>query len=96
MQVMTNLGMGRIELEEMLDAVKASNEYSEGAAGVIEDALPRIRELARGRGWHKADIDWLAAAIPAFAGTGCAGASRKARIYRLGRRGRFSGTRPTS
>ena len=68
MQVMTNLGMDRLELENMLDAVKASNEYSEGAATVIEDALPRIRELAMQRGWDKADIDWLVQAIPAFAG----------------------------
>lgn len=68
MQVMTNLGMDRVELEEMLDAVKASNDYSEGAAVVIEEALPRIRELAVGRGWDKADIDWLVEAIPAFAG----------------------------
>lgn len=68
MQVMTNLGMDRIELEEMLDAVKASNEYSEGAAGVIQEKLPRIRELAVARGWDDEDEDWLIEAIPAFAG----------------------------
>ena len=43
MDVMETLGMGPAELEEMLDAVKASNEYSKGAAVAIEQAMPRIR-----------------------------------------------------
>lgn len=68
MQVMSNLGMNKLELEGMLDAVKASNEYTAGATKVIEEMLPRIRELAVDRGWTQADISWLVDAIPAFAG----------------------------
>lgn len=68
MQIMTNLGMNRLELEQMLDAVKASNEYSEGAAVVLAEMTPRIRELAQERGWSDEDVKWLIDAIPAFAG----------------------------
>ena len=52
----------------MLDAVKASNEYSEGAAVVIEEMLPPIRSS-----WPPTvagptiDIDWLAEGLGAYA-----------------------------
>ena len=67
MDVMQKLGMNSTELEEMLDAVKASNEYSAGAAVVIERLMPRIKELAVGRGWQQVDIDWLADGLGAYA-----------------------------
>jgi DNA polymerase-3 subunit alpha len=67
MDVMQSLGMTPAELEEMLDAVKASNEYSEGAAKVIEEKMPRIRALATGRGWTGNDIDWLVDGLGAYA-----------------------------
>lgn len=67
MDVMQSLGMTPPELEEMLDAVKASNEYSEGAALVIEEKMPYIRELATGRGWSGNDIDWLVDGLGAYA-----------------------------
>ena len=67
MDVMQSLGLDQLEQEEMLDAVKASNEYSAGAAVAIEQMLPRIRELARGRGWTEVDIEWLADGLGAYA-----------------------------
>lgn len=67
MDVMETLGMSPAELEEMLDAVKASNEYSEGAAKVIAGKMPRIRELAHERGWTQIDIDWLVDGLGAYA-----------------------------
>lgn len=66
MDVMDSLGLTQAQREEMLDAVKASNEYSAGAARVIEDMLPVIRELATARGWAAVDIDWLAEALAAY------------------------------
>jgi DNA polymerase III subunit alpha len=67
MDVMEALGLNSVELEEMLDAVKASNEYSEGAAETIEAMLPRLRELAAGRGWSQLDIAWLIEGLGAYA-----------------------------
>ena len=67
MDVMQILGMAPDELEEMLDAVKASNEYSEGAALVIHEKMPRIKELASARNWSQIDIDWLIDGIGAYA-----------------------------
>jgi DNA polymerase III subunit alpha len=67
MDVMQALGMTPGELEEMLDAVKASNEYSVGAAVVIEEKMPRIRELAEGRGWRLDDVAWLVESLGAYA-----------------------------
>lgn len=67
MDVMETLGMTPIELEQMLDAVKASNEYSAGAAVVIAEKMPRIRALATGRGWTDVDIDWLVEGLGAYA-----------------------------
>jgi len=67
MDVMQTLGMSPAELEEMLDAVKASNEYSEGAAVVIAEKMPRIRALATKRGWTAIDIDWLVDGLAAYA-----------------------------
>ena len=67
MDVMETLGMVPAELEEMLDAVKASNEYSEGAAKVIQEKMPRIKELAHERGWTLVDIDWLVDGLAAYA-----------------------------
>lgn len=66
MDVMEILGMDQLELESMLDAVKASNEYSEGAAVVLEELMPRIRELAGDRGWSDVDIEWLAEGLVGF------------------------------
>lgn len=68
MDVMTRIGMSRVELEEMLDAVKASNEYSIGARETIAAMMPRIRELGAARGWSPADVDWLADGMEAYAG----------------------------
>lgn len=67
MDVMEKLGMTGAQLESMLDAVKASNEYSVGAAKVIEDNLPLIATLAAKRGWEQSDIDWLSGALAAYA-----------------------------
>jgi len=67
MDVMQMLGMNPTELEDMLDAVKASNEYSVGAATVIQQQLPYIRELAGEKGWTGIDIDWLVDALGAYA-----------------------------
>lgn len=66
MDVMTLLGLDQVELEEMLDAVKASNEYTAGAKAAIEGLMPRIRELAHQRGWDGADIDWLAEGLMGY------------------------------
>lgn len=67
MDVMEVLGMDAAELEEMLDAVKASNEYSIGAAVVITEKMPHIRHLAEGRGWSGVDIEWLVQSLHAYA-----------------------------
>ena len=67
MDVMEKLGMTGAQLEAMLDAVKASNEYSEGAAKVIEDNLPLIASLGKDRGWSQGDIDWLRDGLAAYA-----------------------------
>ena len=67
MDVMQTMGMNPVELEEMLDAVKASNEYSEGAARAIQEKLPRIRELTTARGWSGVDISWLIEGLGAYA-----------------------------
>lgn len=67
MDVMQSLGMSSAQLEEMLDAVKASNEYSAGAAVAIEEMMPTIREMATNRGWTAVDIDWLADGLGAYA-----------------------------
>lgn len=68
MDVMTRIGMTREELESMLDAVKASNEYTNGARETIAAMMPRIRELTAHRGWGLADIEWLADGMEAYAG----------------------------
>lgn len=68
MDVMTRIGMTRDELESMLDAVKASNEYTNGARETIAAMMPRIRELTTDRGWGLADIEWLADGMEAYAG----------------------------
>ena len=67
MGVMRGLGLSPAELTDMLDAVKASNEYSAGAQGRHRAEMPRIRELATARRWTELDIDWLVAAIEAYA-----------------------------
>ena len=67
MDVMEKLGMSGVQLEAMLDAVKASNEYSAGAAKVIEDNLPLIASLGQSRGWAQEDVDWLREGLAAYA-----------------------------
>lgn len=67
MDVMQSLGLEGMELEGMLDAVKASNEYSEGAAVAIQEMLPQLKALAAGRGWTQIDIDWLVEGLGAYA-----------------------------
>jgi DNA polymerase-3 subunit alpha len=67
MEVMAAIGLDQVELESMLDAVKASNEYSEGAAVAITRMLPRIRQCAHARGWSDADVAWLADGIGGYA-----------------------------
>jgi DNA polymerase-3 subunit alpha len=64
--VLRRMGMGPDELTAMLSAVKASNEHSAGAAVALEQAKPRIRELAQARGWGEDDIDWLLSALVAY------------------------------
>lgn len=68
MDVMTRIGLSREELEQMLDAVKASNEYTHGAREAIVALMPRVKELALARGWEQADVDWLADGLEAYAG----------------------------
>ena len=65
--VMRNMGMPPAELTDMLDAVKASNEASAGAAVALEQAKPRIESLALARGWTAVDIRWLLNALVAYA-----------------------------
>lgn len=67
MDVLEALGMDQAELEKMLDAVKASNEYSAGAALAIEQAMPRIKELAGDREWSSDDLRWLIESLGAYA-----------------------------
>lgn len=67
MDVMERLGMTPVQLESMLDAVKASNDYSVGAAVVIKENLPLIRKLAGARDWKDDDIAWLSEALVAYA-----------------------------
>ncbi len=67
MDVMESLGLNPAELESMLDAVKASNEYSAGAALVIEEAMPLIKGLASRRQWSAEDIRWLTESLHAYA-----------------------------
>ena len=67
MEVMSTIGLVGEELESMLDAVKASNEYTEGAAAAIATLLPRIRELAHARGWSDADVAWFADGLAGYA-----------------------------
>lgn len=67
MDVMQNLGMEPAELEEMLDAVKASNEYSIGALKTIEKMMGRIHVLAAQRGWSDPDLAWLDESLRAYA-----------------------------
>lgn len=67
MDIMTTLGLDQVELEEMLDAVKASNEYTAGALEAIGNLMPRIRELAVSRGWESTDVDWLSDGLLAYA-----------------------------
>lgn len=67
MDVVNALGFDSIEMEAMLDAVKASNEYSIAAAEALRDMMPRIEQLARGRGWTQVDIDWLVAGLASYA-----------------------------
>jgi DNA polymerase-3 subunit alpha len=67
MDVCENLGMVTAELEEMLDAVKASNDYSAGASVVIEEMMPRIKEMANERGWTDGDLDWFTESLASYA-----------------------------
>ena len=67
MDVLTVLGLDQVELEEMLDAVKASNEYTIGAAESIAGMMPRIEALAKERGWTGLDIAWLVEGLGAYA-----------------------------
>jgi DNA polymerase-3 subunit alpha len=64
--VLRRMGMPADELTNMLDAVKASNEASAAAAVALEQAKPRIRQLAGDRGWAEPDIDWLISALVAY------------------------------
>lgn len=58
------------ELNKLLKAVKASNEYVAGAKVAIQQALPRIRELAGVRGWSEDDIEILVDAVSGYADYG--------------------------
>jgi DNA polymerase III alpha subunit len=68
--VLRRLRMDMPELNKLLKAVKASNEYVAGAKQAIADALPRIRSLAEKRGWLDSDIAILADAISGYADYG--------------------------
>jgi DNA polymerase-3 subunit alpha len=68
MDIFSRLGLERDELEEMLDAVKASNKSSAGAGVAIAKIMPRIRVLAAGRGWPEDDIEWMAEVLEAYVG----------------------------
>lgn len=67
MDVMETLGLDKSELEEMLTAVKASNDYREGAASVIAAMRPHLEALAGARGWNPMDINWLTHGLTAYA-----------------------------
>jgi DNA polymerase-3 subunit alpha len=67
MAVLRALGMTPADLTDLLDALKASNDYVEGARKVIDEHMPHIRSMAADRGWTELDIDWLANAIEAYA-----------------------------
>lgn len=70
MSILKTLGMDAEELTDMLDAVKASNEYVAGARVAIANAMPRIRDLAEARGWQEMDLDWLINGLEAYADYG--------------------------
>lgn len=67
MDIMQSLGMVGLELETMLDSVKASNEASIGALVAIEAMMPRIREMALARDWTSVDLSWLTEGLVAYA-----------------------------
>jgi DNA polymerase-3 subunit alpha len=67
LDVIRTLGATQLEMESMLDAVKASNEYSIGAAEALAEMMPRIEELAIARGWSEADISWLVKGLASYA-----------------------------
>lgn len=64
------LRMEMPELNKLLKAVKASNEYVVGAKLAIAEALPRIRDLAEKRGWSESDVEILVDAISGYADYG--------------------------
>lgn len=64
--VLRRMGMDAEELAGMLAAIKASNEHSAGAKIALEEAKPRIDELARAAGWSNDDIEWLLDALVAY------------------------------
>ena len=60
------IGMDMPELNKILKAIKASNDYVTGAKEVIADALPRIIRLATERGWSTDDVRVLTDAIEGY------------------------------
>jgi DNA polymerase-3 subunit alpha len=64
------IGMSIVELNKLLKAVKASNEYVAGAKVAIAEAMPRIRQLAGARGWSDSDVELLADAVSGYADYG--------------------------
>lgn len=64
------IGMDMPELNKLLKAIKASNEYTVGAAEVIAEALPRIKTLAETRGWSDSDVKIIMKAVEGYADYG--------------------------
>lgn len=62
--------MDMAELNTLLKAVKASNDYVAGAKVAIAQAMPRIRQLAGARGWSERDVEFLVEAVDGYADYG--------------------------
>ncbi len=67
MAVARAMKMPADELTALLDAVKASNEASEGARVYLESVKPRVTQLAQARGWDDKDVAWFIDALASYA-----------------------------
>jgi DNA polymerase-3 subunit alpha len=64
------IGLSIEDINSMLKAVKASNQYVEGARRTIAEITPRIQAAAEERGWPEDDIALLVEAVAGYADYG--------------------------
>ena len=67
---LTRIGIDVADINRMLKAVKASNQYVEGARRTIEEITPRIHAAAVARGWSDADVKLLVDGVAGYADYG--------------------------